>query len=87
MREAMYWMPADPYDLRPDQFRVDLLRYNWVCQANGRFLPVDAAGKEQFKQDFLSVTNTHQCNIVVLQWRKRSMKSPETRTQISRENW
>ena len=87
MPEAVYWMPADPYDMRPNQFRVDLLRYSWVCQANGRFLPGDAAGKKQFKDNFLSVTNTQQCNAVVLQWRKRSMKNPETRTQISREGW
>ena len=82
MPETVYWMAADPYDLRPDQWRIDLIKYQWVCQANGRSLPGDAAGKEQFKADFLGVTNVDQCSSVVQQWRKREMKDPETRTPI-----
>lgn len=82
MPQAVYWMAADPYDLRPDQFRIDLLKYQWVCQANGRSLPEDEEGKVQFRDDFLRVTNTPQCNFVVQHWRDRTMKVPETRTPV-----
>lgn len=87
MPDAVYWMAADPYDLRPDQWRIDLIKYQWVCQANGRSLPEDAAGKAQFEADFLTVTNVEQCNSVVQQWRNKFMKYPETRTAISRVGW
>ena len=56
MPQAVYWMPNDPYDLRPDQKRPNFSKYNWVCQANGRLAPKDAAGKAQYRDDFLRVT-------------------------------
>lgn len=87
MPDIVYWLAADPYDLRPGQWRVDLIKYQWVCQANARLLPEDDAGKEQFKADFLTVTNVEQCNSVVQQWMRREMMNPETRTPIVRIGW
>ncbi|CAM9631899.1 unnamed protein product, partial [Ectocarpus fasciculatus] len=44
MHDAVYWLAADPYDTRPDDWRPDIIQYAWVCQANGRHVPSDAEG-------------------------------------------
>lgn len=87
MPEAVYWMAADPYDLGPNQWQIDLIKYQWVRQANARSLSKDVAGKAQFQADLLNVANVEQRKSFGDQWRKREMKDPETRTTISRTAW
>ena len=82
MPQAVYWMPNDPYDLRPDQKRPNFSKYNWVCQANGRLAPKDAAGKAQYRDDFLRVTSTNQCNLVAQHWMERYMNDVKARTPV-----
>ncbi|CAM9766040.1 unnamed protein product [Scytosiphon promiscuus] len=82
MHDAVYWLPADPFDTQPDEWRPDLLKYAWVCQANGRHTPDDAAGLEQYLADYRLVSNVKQCHIVKQHWKERRMRDPQTRTPI-----
>lgn len=89
MHDAVYWLPADPLDTQPGQWRPDLLKYAWVCQANGRHAPDDEAGFDQYVADFQMVRNQKQCRIVRNHWKGRTKKVPATRTKIdtSSKEW
>lgn len=89
MHDAVYWLPADPWDTQPEQWRTDLTNYAWVCQANGRLAPDDAAGMEQYVADFRKVTNLKQCALVGSHWKMPHMRHAATRTTIdtSSKEW
>eukprot|EP00903_Cladosiphon_okamuranus_P019502 g17934.t1 len=86
MHDAVYWLPADPWDTQPDQWRPDLSNYAWVCQANGRLAPHDEAGMKQYVADFHSVQNQRQCNIVRSHWSDLKMRKAATRTVLDRSS-
>ncbi|CAB1118503.1 unnamed protein product [Ectocarpus sp. CCAP 1310/34] len=86
MHDAVYWLAADPYDTRPDDWRPDIIQYAWVCQANGRHVPSDAEGLNQYLGDYRMVKTITQCEIVKAHWKKGSMKSPATRPKIDTDS-
>ena len=89
MHDAVYWLPSDPWDTQPDQWRPDLGKYAWVCQANGRLAPHDEAGMKQYVADFHMVQNQRQCQLVRKHWTNPKMKEAATRTKIdtSSKEW
>lgn len=82
MHDAVYWLPSDPYDARLDDWRPDLLKYAWVCQANARHSPSDAAGRLQYEADYRMVTSFAQCKIVTRYWDVAWEQDPAIRTGI-----
>ncbi|CAM9820997.1 unnamed protein product [Ectocarpus fasciculatus] len=89
MNDAMHWLAIDPYDIQPDDWRPDVRKFAWVCQANGRRAPQDAAGMEQYVADYRMVKSINQCTLVKDHWERREMLKPETRTRIetNSEHW
>ncbi|CAM9769234.1 unnamed protein product [Ectocarpus sp. 6 AP-2014] len=79
MHDEMHWMATDPYDMQVDEWRRDVTRYAWVCQANGRHVPEDKPGEEQYIDGFLSVSDFSECVSFKLFWKRNIMKNPETR--------
>lgn len=86
MHDAVYWLAADPYDTRPDDWRPDIIQYAWVCQANRHHVPSDAEGLDQYLGDYRMVKTLTQCEIVKAHWKKGSMKTPATRTKIDTDS-
>lgn len=89
MHDAVYWVAGDPLDTQPGDWRPDLIKFAWVCQADGRDAPKDAAGMKQLVADFRMVRNQKQCMLVRNHWKERGMKNPATRTKVdtSSEEW
>ncbi|CAM9442866.1 unnamed protein product [Ectocarpus sp. 4 AP-2014] len=89
MHDAVHWLAIDPYDTEPDDWRPDVSKFAWVCQANGRRAPQDPAGMEQYVADYRMVRSIDQCEIVKNHWEQREMLIPETRTKIdtNSERW
>ncbi|CAM9111525.1 unnamed protein product [Hapterophycus canaliculatus] len=89
MRDAVYWLAADPYDAQLYDWRPDLIKYAWVCQASGRHTPHDAAGLAQYVADFRMVTSVNQCRLVNQLWKEARMKDPNTRVRVdtNSEEW
>ncbi|CBJ32752.1 hypothetical protein Esi_0364_0009 [Ectocarpus siliculosus] len=79
MHDEMHWMATDPYDMQVDEWRRDVTRYAWVCQANGRHVPEDKPGEEQYIDGLLSVSDFSECVSFKLFWKRNIMKNPETR--------
>lgn len=61
MHDAVHWMATDPYDQTPSEWRQDLNRYSWACQANGRLMPKDQQGIEKYISALLNVTTFDEC--------------------------
>lgn len=84
MHDAVYWLAADPLDLQPDQWRPNLTKYAWVCQANARTFPEDEEEKSKYKVDLLSVRSSDECNSVVQYWRRRKrIRRQETAERVT----
>ncbi|CBJ32055.1 conserved unknown protein [Ectocarpus siliculosus] len=79
MPDEMHWMATDPYDMQVDEWRRDVTRYAWVCQANGRHVPEDKPGEEQYIRGLLSISNFNECVGFKLFWKRNIMKNPESR--------
>ncbi|CAN0197979.1 unnamed protein product, partial [Ectocarpus fasciculatus] len=86
MHDAVHWLPADPYDARLDDWRPNLLNYAWVCQANGRHVPSDATGYNQYVADHRMVTTLAQCEIVRRYWDVAWEQDPAIRTGIDTDS-
>lgn len=82
MHESVYWLAANPHDTQPNDWRPDLIKYAWVCQANGRHAPDDVEGLDQYVADFRMVTNNRQCQLVRGHWERGNMRDPAKRTQL-----
>eukprot|EP00903_Cladosiphon_okamuranus_P017929 g16497.t1 len=82
MRDAVHWIPADPWDIQPDQWRPNLSKFAWVCKADRRLTPKDELGIRQYIEDFSMVQNQRQCNIVQRHWSNPTMKKRSARTKI-----
>lgn len=61
MHDGVHWMATDPYDQTPGEWRRNVLKYAWVCQANGRHLPDHQEGKEKYVEALLNVTTFDEC--------------------------
>lgn len=61
MHDAVHWMATDPLDQTPDEWRRDVTRYAWVCQANGRHMPTDKEGQEHYIAVLQNVTTFDEC--------------------------
>eukprot|EP00752_Nemacystus_decipiens_P010095 g8996.t1 len=79
MHDKMHWMATDPYDIQVNAWRRDVTKYAWVCQANGRHVPEDTPGEEQYISGLLSVENFNECVNFKHFWKRNIMKNPETR--------
>ena len=82
MHESVYWLAASPYDTQPGDWRTDLIKYAWVCQANGRHAPSDVEGLNQYTDDFRMVRSHKQCEVVNHHWARGHMSDPATRTRL-----
>lgn len=87
MHHAVEWMALDPLDVQEDEWRQNLNKYAWVCQANGRHFPDDEAGQAQYLADLLSVKSTSNCDDFTAHWENPTMLDPATRTNINRGSW
>lgn len=90
MHDAVYWLAADPLDTQLGQWRPDLIKFAWVCQANGRDAPEDEAGMNQYVADFHMVRTQEQCRIANAHWSNRDQRDkPALRTKIdtSTKEW
>ncbi|CAM9656637.1 unnamed protein product [Ectocarpus sp. 4 AP-2014] len=82
MRDAVQWLPVDPHDMQPDNWRPDLRKYSWVCPTSELHAPQDQDGLEQYIADYRMVRTISQCRIVIAHWGKSHMRTPNTRTRI-----
>lgn len=87
MHDAVHWMATDPLDIDPDDWRRDITKYAWVCQANGRFYPKDAAGQQLYMENYLAVRSAAHCRILTELWLRPEMYVPETRTYLDTTEW
>lgn len=82
MHDAVYWLAADPFDTRPDEWRPNLINYAWVCNMNRHLAPSDRAGFDQFQADYRMVTSVSQCHQVRHHWKNNQMRSVTGRTRL-----
>lgn len=85
MHDAVEWMAADPLDIREDEWRRDLIKYAWVCQANGAHFPTDKTGQDQYLADLLAVETVQSCSDFTARWANPEMLDVVTRTSINRK--
>lgn len=87
---TIYWLPADPWDTQPEQWRPDLSKFAWVCRPKGRqYSPDDDAGMTQYVADFRMVQSARQCQMVIDHWIIQKDEAPAARKRIdtSSEDW
>lgn len=61
MHDAVHWMAIDPLDQIPGDWRRDISKYSWVCQANGRLMPTDEKGRFEYMETLTSVSSFDDC--------------------------